>query len=1313
MSNANLAADWGSPISPKTELDHLVADKKQTTAPQFMNFSLAGSQALGLHAPGSESDEDVLVSDDDEAVEAPQRLSGMLKELDMTMKKGVVVATTLPQNGYDNGYGNTPDGMLVKDYVDIPPQRLPNIPSWLRPEALQGQVVLKNGTKEYVEHARTWPFSEQIWQKAMRFLLVAPRGSVRDTWDVKNFQRFMQDEADFTKCSAQGSRNTRETECVENCLTLALNRMKERLQKAKETPGDDISDIIEAVGEGDPLAALAKAQHARFKAANDRKAKVLEDAQRAEEEEEEKQREFEAMQAEEEEREALEASVIRDLRIGGDRGSLQKLKEIQEGGKEVLDAYILELYPEEPPEPEWMTEARKEALAQGEDPDVVEAYLQRGERPGVKGMAQQRAERMAYVDAERNKNLGIASPQQLKRAADAEAARINGPLKPRTHYLPPALQPKQEEKVNLVSLSPEARRKHDSEMKEKIRLVREEKEMEEQEANHTLYMARFNASFTLQRCAKRWLKRRNARRVASSVEIQRVLRGHRGRKHAAQLYSSKQQAGIAAEVEAVRQRQDAVAVEKAAPGREQVRKANSAAERARAAAMKPKLERAAVKIQRLHRGGIGRAKAELMRAEKEVSRLKEEELRLQRERDEDLAARKIQRAARGRDGREKAKRRAVEVERERLRKARAEEEEAERLALVAEREEAAVRIQALQRGKIGRRHVFRQEEEAIVRSMELKRLKAEEEAEEARRLNLEERRRLEEVRLAEEAEVERALELENMAVRLQVNYRARLGRKKATLTKENLWQKHLAWQHRDAKKIQSVLRGVLGRREAHELKRDRMATRIQSLKRGRDGRAKFKEERRRDNAARVLQKTGRGRLGRLAWKREEEAQEAARLAEERREAIRAMVRVRMDRAATLVQSKYRGKLARDRAEELREDRREVKRRELYAVELLQRCTRGMKGRKMSRSKRHEYDAVVLDIKRDDAALRLQTLHRGRKGRKDARWKKMINEEELRKFRISEGIRLEREAKEEAIARKEAGALLTRVGRGQIGRRKAREARRDREAARLKEAERREEATRLLQRVERGRKGRAKAAYKQSIVDAKASRADRIAREELRLRLIAEEEEREAAILKGSIELQRVQRGHVARVRVNAMRKERDEALRHAEETAAAINIQRVQRGNSNRRESSRKLAEFYEAQRLQIEMERVEAERVRLEEEERARKEKMRAWMKSEAEAREKGEKAATDIQRLYRGKVARSEATRLRTRKKAMASPKSGGKGMKAVASPTNAVGTEEESKEEEVAPAVPLSRFEELQLKKRRMEEVHESEAALKIQV
>ena len=261
------------------------------------------------------------------------------------------------------------------------------------------------------------------------------------------------------------------------------------------------------------MAALAAAQHARFKAANDRKAKAIEDAKRAEEEEEERQREFEEMQRAEQERRELEERVLAQLRAGGRPSSrlrnLRKLKEIEEGGQEVLDAYILELYPpEEEIEPDWISEARKEALAAGGDPEEIEAYLMRGERPGPKGAAQQRIERLAYEDAVRKKNLGIASPQQLKREADAEAAKINGPVKPRRHYLPPALQEKEEEKVDLSGLSPEARRKYEYEVSEKIRIQREKQQEEELEEMHATYMARMKASFTLQRCAKRWLRKR-------------------------------------------------------------------------------------------------------------------------------------------------------------------------------------------------------------------------------------------------------------------------------------------------------------------------------------------------------------------------------------------------------------------------------------------------------------------------------------------------------------------------------------------------------------------------------------------------------------------------------------------------------------------------------------------------------------------------------------------------------------------------------------------------------------------------------------
>ena len=109
----------------------------------------------------------------------------------------------------------------------------------------------------------------------MRFLLVAPRQSVKDSWTVKNFQRFMEDEANFTDCSPLAHRNQRETDSVEHCLQLGLMKMKERLKKSETTPGDDLDDIKDAIGGGDPLAALAAVQQARLKAANDSKAKAI------------------------------------------------------------------------------------------------------------------------------------------------------------------------------------------------------------------------------------------------------------------------------------------------------------------------------------------------------------------------------------------------------------------------------------------------------------------------------------------------------------------------------------------------------------------------------------------------------------------------------------------------------------------------------------------------------------------------------------------------------------------------------------------------------------------------------------------------------------------------------------------------------------------------------------------------------------------------------------------------------------------------------------------------------------------------------
>jgi hypothetical protein len=289
-----------------------------------------------------------------------------------------------------------------------------------------------------------------------------------------------------------------------------------------------------------------------------------------------------------------------------------------------------------------------------------------------------------------------------------------------------------------------------------------------------------------------------------------------------------------------------------------------------------------------------------------------------------------------------------------------------------------------------------------------------------------------------------------------------------------------------ATKIQGLLRGRLGRKDADQMRqfvkaenldkltqqmiedKNKAATNIQRIFRGRQGRkdaiqkieyiqdskeeeaARREEERQKQEAATNIQRIFRGRQGRkdaiqkIEYIRDSKEEEAARRAEE---------------AATKIQGLLRGRLGRKDAAQARqfaEDERKEAQAEAAATKI-QSVLRGRLGRKDAAQARQFAEDERKEAQAEAAATKIQGLLRGRLGRKDAA--------QMRQFAEDERAQAQAEA-QEAAATKIQGLL-----RGRLGRKDAAQAR---QFAEDEKAQALAEAATKIQSVLRGRLGRKEA-----------------------------------------------------------------------------------------------------------------------------------------------------------------------------------------------------------------------------------------------
>ena len=199
----------------------------------MVQFTLKGAHSPvspGVEDEDEESDDGVLFSDEEDSKEdSPGR--GIIRPMGHmpAPSTGVHEVDFVPDVPCrENGYQNTPDGITVAEYVAIPRERLPPLPDWLAPNALQGNIKLpRDGDSEqkevYVHHGRHWTeqgFEHAQWDTAMRYLLVAPRDKI-GWWEGQDLVTFMANEGNFVI----KTRDKQQREHMIRCLQLAVDRM--------------------------------------------------------------------------------------------------------------------------------------------------------------------------------------------------------------------------------------------------------------------------------------------------------------------------------------------------------------------------------------------------------------------------------------------------------------------------------------------------------------------------------------------------------------------------------------------------------------------------------------------------------------------------------------------------------------------------------------------------------------------------------------------------------------------------------------------------------------------------------------------------------------------------------------------------------------------------------------------------------------------------------------------------------------------------------------------------------------------------------
>eukprot|EP01065_Artemidia_motanka_P038175 TRINITY_DN4702_c0_g2_i1.p1 TRINITY_DN4702_c0_g2~~TRINITY_DN4702_c0_g2_i1.p1 ORF type:complete len:2516 (+),score=894.37 TRINITY_DN4702_c0_g2_i1:89-7636(+) len=346
------------------------------------------------------------------------------------------------------------------------------------------------------------------------------------------------------------------------------------------------------------------------------------------------------------------------------------------------------------------------------------------------------------------------------------------------------------------------------------------------------------------------------------------------------------------------------------------------------------------------------------------------------------------------------------------------------------------------------------------------------------------------------------------------------------------------------------------------------AVRIQSLQRGRQGRKEVerKREAKKEEAA----------------KEEAAKEEAAKEEAAKEEAAKDAARKQESDAAVRIQSLQRGREARKQVGA----RRQAKKDEEEAEQ------RGREEKEREAAQQREKEE-------SEAALRIQTVQRGREARKEAesrRKAKAARDAEAARVKEEEARRQASEDKrkadeEEAAKQAEAAVRIQKVQRGREARkdaevrRKAKKETEEREAAKKaeEEAERQSEAALRIQRLQRGREGRKQADEKRRVQAAQAE-AKRKAEEEEQAARKAEEEEAalRQAEAEAALRIQSVQRGREGRREADARRRDKAAARKEEEEERARREreAQRAaQKQREDRKEAQRKQADTFRKRR--------------------------------------------------------------------------------------------------------------------------------------
>ena len=533
--------------------------------------------------------------------------------------------------------------------------------------------------------------------------------------------------------------------------------------------------------------------------------------------------------------------------------------------------------------------------------------------------------------------------------------------------------------------------------------------------------------------------------------------------------------------------------------------------------------------------------------------------------------------------------------------------------LLIEQQEAALRIQAIHRGRKGRRAYVakradllhgEEEKSAALRIQSMQRGKN------ARRDMLKRRaqREAEELRKAEEAL------MVQMAVRVQCAWRAKNGRFAYNLKKQAMRMRREE-EAEKAAQIQALYRGKQARAAlAEKREQGAAATKMQCLYRGRQGRADFLEHREQSQAAGTVQNAFRGKQARkeVAYRRKLHADaeyaeserlrieswekaEAKRIEEER-------VHQELVQAAVRVQCAWRAKNGRFAYNLKKQAMRMRREEEAEAATKLQSMMRGKQARREVQDRRElrERELVRAKKEQEKASVVIQNRVRGKKAKGE-----LARRREVKRLQ-------EEEVEQSGAALKIQGKFRMKGAKKKVGKLRAdKQAKADREANAGRERAKEARGATKIQSLRRGKIARQEVGEKRAKV--KAQKAAAAAEEKKR----AEKREQNGAATK----LQGMYRGKQSRRETGKRRKERKGALVELErEKAAADEIANLQ-DEQEKELAATRMQGLYRGKKAR---QKVGSRRVKKKKADANRAERV------------KGNKAATKIQAMHRGNRAR-----------------------------------------------------------------------------